>query len=165
MSDAAGLCLAGTAEIPLAALVAKHTYDARGPSGMGDVRHMALPIRLTALGHAFRAEAGARGADTRGLYRIHQFSKVELFAVTTPDESDRMLESLREVQQDMVEGLGLLYRVLDMSSEELGASAYRKYDIEAWMPGRGAWGEICSASNCTDYQACLLYTSPSPRDS
>ena len=156
VSDAAGLCLAGTAEIPLAALVAKHTYDARGPSGTGDVRHMALPIRLTALGHAFRAEAGARGADTRGLYRIHQFSKVELFAVTTPDESDRMLESLREVQQDMVEGLGLLYRVLDMSSEELGASAYRKYDIEAWMPGRGAWGEICSASNCTDYQARRL---------
>lgn len=155
-TDEASLCLAGTAEIPLAALVAKHTYAAQGPSSLGDVRQMALPIRLTALGHAFRAEAGARGADTRGLYRIHQFSKVELFAVTTPDESDQMLESLREVQQDMVEGLGLLYRVLDMSSEELGASAYRKYDIEAWMPGRGAWGEICSASNCTDYQARRL---------
>lgn len=155
--EEAGLCLAGTAEIPLAALVAKHTYaSAQGEQARGDIGQMHLPIQLTALGHAFRAEAGARGADTRGLYRIHQFSKVELFVVTEPENSDAMLERLCRVQQDIVNGLGLLYRVLDMSSEELGASAYRKYDIEAWMPGRGGWGEICSASNCTDYQARRL---------
>lgn len=154
----ATLCLAGTAEIPLAALVAKQTFSHRHtqPNLGGDVASMHLPIRLTALGHAFRAEAGARGADTRGLYRIHQFSKVEMFVVSDAEQSDDMLESLRHVQEDIVNGLGLLYRVVDMSSEELGASAYRKYDIEAWMPGRGAWGEICSASNCTEYQARRL---------
>ena len=157
-ADAPALCLAGTAEIPLAALVAKNTYRVGDgtPNAGGDVTRHALPVKLVALGHAFRAEAGARGADTRGLYRIHQFTKAELFAVTTADASDAMLESLRRVQEEIVAGLGLLYRVLDMSSEELGASAYRKYDIEAWMPGRGAWGEICSASNCTDYQARRL---------
>lgn len=157
-ATASTLCLAGTAEIPLAALVAKHTYRMGdgAPNVGGDVTRHALPVKLVALGHAFRAEAGARGADTRGLYRIHQFTKAELFAVTTADASDAMLETLRRVQEEIVSGLGLLYRVVDMSSEELGASAYRKYDIEAWMPGRGAWGEISSASNCTDYQARRL---------
>lgn len=147
---AAALCLAGTAEIPLAALVANRTFSGM-PGGERDAEP--LPTKLVALGHAFRAEAGARGADTRGLYRIHQFSKVELFVVAEADRSDAMLEELRGVQESIAQGLGLLYRVVDMASEELGASAYRKYDIEAWMPGRGAWGEISSASNCTDYQA------------
>jgi len=157
-AEAPALCLAGTAEIPLAALVAKNTYRIGDgtPNAGGEVTRHVLPVKLVALGHAFRAEAGARGTDTRGLYRIHQFTKAELFAVTTADASDAMLDSLRSVQEEIVAGLGLLYRVLDMSSEELGASAYRKYDIEAWMPGRGAWGEICSASNCTDYQARRL---------
>ncbi|KOS16541.1 seryl-trna synthetase [Malassezia pachydermatis] len=156
--EASSLCLAGTAEIPLASLVAKQTYSVQETTANegGFIATHSLPVKLTALGHAFRAEAGARGADTRGLYRIHQFSKVEMFAVTQADASDVMLEALRCVQEDMVQGLGLAYRVLDMSSEELGASAYRKYDIEAWMPGRGSWGEICSASNCTDYQARRL---------
>lgn len=152
----AALCLAGTAEIPLAAYVANHTYDATSHGAGGDVRTLPLPVKLAALGHAFRAEAGARGTDTRGLYRIHQFSKVEMFVVTDAASSDATLESLRGVQEEIAQGLGLLYRVLDMSSEELGASAYRKYDVEAWMPGRGSWGEICSASNCTDYQARRL---------
>ncbi|CAE7182304.1 unnamed protein product [Rhizoctonia solani] len=133
-----------------------------------------LPLRTVALGHAFRAEAGARGKDTRGLYRVHQFTKVELFSITTGESvkrtddhttlptktdkaSDQELEYLRELQIELYAGLGIPFRVLDMPSEELGASAHRKYDIEAWMPGRGAWGEISSASNCTDYQARRLH--------
>ncbi|WFC96057.1 serine--tRNA ligase [Malassezia brasiliensis] len=166
-TDDAALCLAGTAEIPLAAFVANRTFASEAADGAGgSVGALPLPVKLVALGHAFRAEAGARGTDTRGLYRIHQFSKVEMFAVTAADASDAMLEELRAIQEEMAQGLGLLYRVLDMPSEELGASAYRKYDVEAWMPGRGGWGEICSASNCTDYQAHRLAIKyrPPPRD-
>lgn len=157
-ADASALCLVGTAEISLAALVAKQMFaTAEAPRDVSpDGVPMTLPVKLAALGHAFRAEAGARGADTRGLYRVHQFSKVEMFVVSEAHRSDEMLEALRRVQEDIVQGLGLLYRVLNMSSEELGASAYQKYDIEAWMPGRGSWGEICSASNCTDYQSRRL---------
>ncbi|CAE6474438.1 unnamed protein product, partial [Rhizoctonia solani] len=157
------LVLAGTSEIPLAAMHAQALYNPQ-----------TLPRRTVAVGHAFRAEAGARGKDTRGLYRVHQFTKVELFSVTTGEAikrtenqtdrqintnkaSDRELEYLRELQIELYAGLGIPFRVLDMPSEELGASAHRKYDIEAWMPGRGAWGEISSASNCTDYQARRLH--------
>lgn len=162
----AAQCLAGTAEIPLAAYVANHTFDAQARGVGGAVGALPLPVKLVALGHAFRAEAGARGTDTRGLYRIHQFSKVEMFAVAEAHASDAMLEELRGIQEELARGLGLLYRVLDMPSEELGASAYRKYDVEAWMPGRGAWGEICSASNCTDYQAhrLAIKVRAAPRD-
>ncbi|KAG9076866.1 Serine--tRNA ligase, mitochondrial [Ceratobasidium sp. 370] len=154
-----GLVLAGTAEIPLAALHANALYNPQE-----------LPRRTVAVGHAFRAEAGARGRDTRGLYRVHQFTKVELFSVTTGETrqqhaspevqekaSDRELEYLRNLQIELYENLGLTFRVLEMPTEELGASAHRKYDIEAWMPGRGAWGEISSASNCTDFQARRLH--------
>ncbi|CUA75528.1 seryl-tRNA synthetase [Rhizoctonia solani] len=158
-----GLVLAGTSEIPLAAMHAQALYNPQ-----------TLPRRTVAVGHAFRAEAGARGKDTRGLYRVHQFTKVELFSVTTGEAtkrvddqttlqmntnkaSDHELEFLRELQIELYTGLGIPFRVLDMPSEELGASAHRKYDIEAWMPGRGAWGEISSASNCTDYQARRLH--------
>ncbi|KAJ1301829.1 hypothetical protein OPQ81_009057 [Rhizoctonia solani] len=161
--DVGGLVLAGTSEIPLAAMHAQALYNPQ-----------TLPRRTVAVGHAFRAEAGARGKDTRGLYRVHQFTKVELFSVTTGEAtkradnlaereinvnkaSDRELEYLRELQVELYAGLGIPFRVLDMPSEELGASAHRKYDIEAWMPGRGAWGEISSASNCTDYQSRRLH--------
>ncbi|CCO35026.1 seryl-tRNA synthetase [Rhizoctonia solani AG-1 IB] len=158
-SGEAGLVLAGTSEIPLAAMHAQALYNPQ-----------TLPYRTVAVGHAFRAEAGARGKDTRGLYRVHQFTKVELFSVTTGEAikhtgsevnvdkaSDHELEYLRELQIELYAGLGIPFRVLDMPSEELGASAHRKYDIEAWMPGRGAWGEISSASNCTDYQSRRLH--------
>ncbi|GJN89619.1 hypothetical protein Rhopal_002606-T1 [Rhodotorula paludigena] len=139
------LCLAGTAEIPLVAMSAAQTFRAEQ-----------LPLKHVALGRAFRAEAGARGADSRGLYRVHQFSKVEMVVVCAEDESNRLLEELRAIQEEILNGLGLSLRVLDMPTEELGASAHRKYDIEAWMPGRGKWGELSSASNCTDYQARRL---------
>lgn len=141
------LCLAATAEVPLAGLCAGQLFE-----GLTD-----QPIKLVAASHAFRAEAGARGLDSRGLYRVHQFTKVELFVVCTGAESDAMLETLRSIQERVVGQLGLAYRVLDMPTEELGASAYRKYDVEVWMPGRGQWGEVSSASNCTEYQARRLY--------
>ncbi|KZT30869.1 seryl-tRNA synthetase [Neolentinus lepideus HHB14362 ss-1] len=140
------LVLAGTAEIPLAGMFANKILLSEE-----------LPIKMAGLGRAFRAEAGARGADTRGLYRVHQFTKLELFAVTTEESSDEMMEELKQLQVKIFEGLGLTFRVLDMPTEELGASAYRKYDMEAWMPGRGSWGEISSTSNCTDYQSRRLH--------
>ncbi|KAI9300171.1 seryl-tRNA synthetase [Cunninghamella echinulata] len=139
------LCLTGTAEIPLTGLFAKQL-----------MKEEQLPYRVVGLGHAFRAEAGHGSANERGLYRVHQFSKVELFAVSTPDQSQDLLEEFRLLQEEMFTELGLCFRVLDMPTEELGASAYRKYDIEAWMPGKNDWGEISSTSNCTDYQTRRL---------
>ncbi|KAF9225397.1 seryl-tRNA synthetase [Gyrodon lividus] len=148
------LVLSGTAEIPLGGMFANRVFAEN-----------TLPAKVVGLGRSFRAEAGARGADTRGLYRVHQFSKVELFIVCEEDASAHYLEDIRQVQTEIFEGLGIPFRVLDMPTEELGASAYRKYDMEAWMPGRGTWGEISSTSNCTDYQARRLhirYRRPTP---
>ncbi|KAI6047976.1 hypothetical protein EDC04DRAFT_2920853 [Pisolithus marmoratus] len=140
------LVLSGTAEIPLAGMFANKIFPEN-----------TLPMKVVGLGRAFRAEAGSRGTDTRGLYRVHQFTKVELFAVCEDDDSERIMEEFRRVQTEIFEGLGIPFRVLDMPTEELGASAFRKYDMEAWMPGRGRWGEISSTSNCTDYQARRLH--------
>ncbi|KAH7930376.1 seryl-tRNA synthetase [Leucogyrophana mollusca] len=151
------MVLSGTAEIPLGGLFANKVFAEN-----------TLPMKVVGLGRSFRAEAGARGADTRGLYRVHQFSKLELFVVCEEDASEEAMEDIRKVQVEIFEGLGLPFRVLDMPTEELGASAYRKYDMEAWMPGRGSWGEISSTSNCTDYQARRLhirYRRPSPSPS
>jgi seryl-tRNA synthetase len=103
-----------------------------------------------AFSHCFRKEAG-HGKESRGLYRLHQFSKVEMFATTTPDQSDKVLLEMVDIQQEVMELLQIPYRVLNMATEELGAAAYRKFDIEAWMPGRQIWGEVSSASNCTSY--------------
>ncbi|TFK36923.1 hypothetical protein BDQ12DRAFT_754410 [Crucibulum laeve] len=148
------LVLSGTSEIPLAGMFANKTF----PSSV-------LPLKVVGIGHAFRAEAGARSADTRGLYRVHQFTKVELFSVTTEDASEGMMEEMKSIQQIILEGLDLPFRVLDMPTEELGASAYRKYDMDAWMPGRGSWGEVSSLSNCTDYQARRLHVRYRPQSS
>lgn len=142
------LCLAGTAEVPLAALYANRV-----------LQHGSLPCKVVGVGHAFRAEAGARGADTRGLYRVHQFTKVELFMVAEndPDKGDEAMADMLSLQREVISGLNLSMRVLEMPTEELGATAHRKVDMEAWMPGRGKWGEISSTSNCTDYQARRLH--------
>ncbi|TEB38957.1 seryl-tRNA synthetase [Coprinellus micaceus] len=129
------LILSGTAEIPLAGMFANKIHP---------------EVDAT-------AEAGARSADTRGLYRVHQFTKVELFGVSTEAQSEEMMEEMKDIQIRILQGLNLHFRVLDMPSEELGASAYRKYDMEAWMPGRGSWGEVSSLSNCTDYQSRRLH--------
>ncbi|KAI9278991.1 seryl-tRNA synthetase [Phascolomyces articulosus] len=144
-TSAPKMVLAGTAEIPLAGMFAEKM-----------LKEESLPQRVVGFGRAFRAEAGHGSAEERGLYRVHQFSKVELFVVATPAQSDGVLEELRKLQEDIFTELGICFRVLDMPTEELGASAYRKYDIEAWMPGRQAWGEISSTSNCTDYQTRRL---------
>ncbi|ORX62968.1 seryl-tRNA synthetase [Hesseltinella vesiculosa] len=143
--DKDGLSLVGTAEIALAGKCAQQVLP-----------EASLPRRFVGFGHAFRREAGGRGQETRGLYRVHQFSKLELFVVSTPDQSDTLLHDLVALQEDIFSSLGLTYRVLDMPHHELGASAHRKFDIEAWLPGRQAWGEISSTSNCTDYQSRRL---------
>ncbi|SCV70977.1 BQ2448_3739 [Microbotryum intermedium] len=139
------LCLVGTAEIPLVSMNAGQTFRAEQ-----------LPKRFVGLGRAFRAEAGARGQGSRGLYRVHQFSKIEFVIISCDDESQRLLDDLVRLQVEILQGLGLSLRVLEMPTEELGVSAQRKIDIEAWMPGRGKWGEVSSASNCTDWQARRL---------
>ena len=139
------LSLIATAEITLGGRLAGETVDAEE-----------LPIRLCGISHCFRTEAGAHGRATRGLYRVHQFTKVEMFAFTLPDQSTAMHEELREMECRIFDGLGVPYRVVDTATGDLGGPAYRKYDLEAWMPGRGDYGEVTSTSNCTDYQARRL---------
>ncbi|MDZ7617436.1 MAG: serine--tRNA ligase [Patescibacteria group bacterium] len=139
------LSLVATAEIPLGGLLAGETVDAEQ-----------LPIKLCGIGHCFRTEAGAHGRATRGLYRVHQFTKIEMFAFTLPEQSDAMLEHLRSLECKLFDGLQIPYRVVDTATGDLGGPAYRKYDLEAWMPGRGDYGEVTSTSNCTDYQARRL---------
>ncbi|KAK3372895.1 hypothetical protein B0T24DRAFT_247187 [Lasiosphaeria ovina] len=147
------LCLAGTSEIPLAAMKADATLD-----------EAELPLKRVAVSRCYRAEAGARGADTKGLYRVHEFTKVELFAWTAPDaaEAGDVFEEVVDFQTELLGSLGLHCRVLEMPAADLGASAWRKCDIEAFFPSRrdrnGGWGELTSASICTDYQARRLAT-------
>jgi seryl-tRNA synthetase len=146
------LSLVGTAEITLGGMYAEQTLDAEQ-----------LPIKLAGISHCFRTEAGAAGKATRGIYRVHQFTKVEMFAFTEGDPENKassaMLEDLLRIECKLFDGLGIPYRVIDTPVGDLGGPAYRKYDLEAWMPGRGdggAWGEVTSTSNCTDYQARRL---------
>jgi len=115
-----------------------------------------LPIKLAGFSHCFRTEAGAYGKVSRGLYRVHQFSKTEMFIFCLPEQSDKMLEYLVETEKKIFEGIGIPLRIVDCCSGDLGAPAYRKFDIEAWMPGENKWGEVTSASNCTDFQARRL---------
>lgn len=139
------LSLIGTAEITLGGLYAEQVLDEEQ-----------LPVRLCGLSHCFRTEAGAHGRATRGIYRVHQFTKVEMFAFTAPDQSDAMHDELCQIECEIFDELGIPYRVVDTATGDLGGPAYRKFDLEAWMPGRGEWGEITSTSNCTDYQARRL---------
>ena len=155
--ESSPLSLSATAEIALAGLHAETTHDAES-----------LPLRLAGVSHCFRTEAGARGSEDRGLYRLHQFTKVEMFVVAPPEESETIFEELVAVQRSLYDELELPYRQLEMPTEELGASAHRKVDTEAWMPGRGggdgAYGEICSTSNCTDFQSRRLRVRMKRRD-
>ena len=136
------LALVGTSEIPLGAMLAGEVLNA------GD-----LPLRLCGISTCFRREAGAHGKDTRGIFRVHQFDKVEMFSFTHPDRSWDEHEYLVGVQEELWQELGLPYRVVNIASGDLGDPAARKYDIETWMPGRGAYAETQSCSNCTDFQA------------
>jgi seryl-tRNA synthetase len=117
-----------------------------------------LPLRMAGLSHCFRREAGAAGQFSKGLYRVHQFTKLEMFIYCLPEESGRFHEELRSIEEEIFTGLEIPFRVVDTCTGDLGAPAYRKWDLEAWMPGRngGEWGEVTSTSNCTDYQARRL---------
>ena len=142
------LCLIGTAEITLGGWYSGQVVQAEQ-----------LPIKLCGLSHCYRTEAGAAGRASRGLYRVHQFTKVEMFAFCLPEQSDQLHEELRQIECDLFDLLEIPYRVVDTATGDLGGPAYRKYDLEAWMPGRGEngeWGEVTSTSNCTDYQARRL---------
>ncbi|XP_076250449.1 seryl-tRNA synthetase, mitochondrial isoform X1 [Rhynchophorus ferrugineus] len=138
------LCLSGTSEIALAGYLSGEILDYRD-----------LPLKLCAVSRCYRAET-SNLAEERGIYRVHEFTKVEMFLVSTPDTSDDILEDIRSHQEELFESLDLHFQVLDMPPHELGAQAYRKYDIEAWMAGRNMYGEISSCSNCTDYQSRRL---------
>ena len=118
-----------------------------------------LPQKYCGVSHCYRTEAGAAGKASRGLYRVHQFTKVEMFAFTLPDQSEAMLDYFCGLECKLFDGLGIPYRVVDTATGDLGGPAYRKFDLEAWMPGRGdagEYGEVTSTSNCTDYQARRL---------
>lgn len=120
-----------------------------------------LPIKMAGISHCFRTEAGGHGKAARGIYRVHQFTKVEMFAFTVGDLkiSDEAHQQIVRIEEEIFQGLGIPYRVLNIASGDLGGPAYRKFDLEAWMPGRGnggEYGEVTSASNCTDYQSRRL---------
>lgn len=118
-----------------------------------------LPLKYVAESHCFRREAGAAGRESKGLYRVHQFSKIELFCITKPEESEVALEEILAVEEKIYQQLELPYRVMRICAGDLSAPAYKKYDIEAWMPGRSSeekYGEVTSASNCTDFQSRRL---------
>ncbi|XP_050427952.1 serine--tRNA ligase, mitochondrial [Adelges cooleyi] len=114
-----------------------------------------LPLKLCSVSRCYRAEVSSV-SEEKGVYRVHQFTKVEMFGVSLPGKSEELALYFRDVQEELYTSLGLHYRVLDMAKHELGAQAYRKYDIEAWMPGRQKFGEISSCSDCSDYQAKRL---------
>jgi seryl-tRNA synthetase len=149
------LALIGTAEITLSGLHAGEIFEAAS-----------LPRKYCGMSHCFRMEAGAAGRYGRGLYRVHQFTKVELFAYTTPDASNAMQEAILALEEEIFQGLEIPYRVMLLCGGEAAPQSARTYDVEAWMPGRdgGAYGEVTSASNCTDYQARRLDIRYRPRE-
>ena len=146
--EGTGTCLVGTAEITLGGYYSGQILD-----------KASLPIKMTGLSHCFRREAGGAGQYSKGLYRVHQFSKLEMFIYCLPEESDSFHKEILSIEEEIFQGLGIPYRIVDTATGDLGAPAYRKFDIEAWMPGRGEegeYGEVTSTSNCTDYQARSL---------
>jgi seryl-tRNA synthetase len=145
------LSLIGTAEITVGGYHADEILDlSHGPK------------KYVALSHCFRTEAGAYGRTSKGLYRVHQFTKLEMFVYCKPEESDELHQEILAIEKEICDGLGLSYRVIDIASGDLGGPAYRKFDLEAWMSMKGDdnkagdFGEITSTSNCTDYQARRL---------
>jgi seryl-tRNA synthetase len=139
------LYLVGTSEVPLASLHAGEILSNED-----------LPRRYAGFSPCFRREAGAAGKDTQGLFRVHQFDKVEMFAFVEPDESPAEHERLLAIEEDILQALELPYRVVNISVMDLGASAAKKYDLEAWLPGQGRFRELTSCSNTTDFQARRL---------
>jgi seryl-tRNA synthetase len=151
-----GECLVGTSEVPLAALHMEEYLEADK-----------LPLRYMGYSTCFRREAGAAGKDTRGILRLHQFDKLEMFSFCLPERSHDEHELIRETEEEILGGLGIPYRVVNIAAGDLGAPAAKKYDLEAWMPGQQQYREVTSCSNCTDYQArrlnCRYRTDKGPR--
>ncbi len=141
------LFLVGTSEVSLAAYHMNEILDAAS-----------LPIRYTGYSTCFRREAGTYGKDTRGIFRVHQFDKVEMFSFTRPEDSGREHDFLVSIEEEIVGALELPYRLVNVCIGELGASAAKKIDLEVWLPGQGKYRELTSCSNCTDYQARRLAT-------
>ena len=142
------LSLIATAEIPLGGIHANQILSETD-----------LPKKYVGISHCFRTEAGASGQAGKGLYRVHQFTKVELYVFCHPDDSEQQHKAILELEEKIYQALELPHRVMRICAGDLGAPAYKKFDIEAWMPRKnktGAWGEVTSASNCTDFQARRL---------
>jgi seryl-tRNA synthetase len=139
------LSLVGTAEITMGGYHMDET-----------IPEEKLPLKYVALSHCFRTEAGAYGRHSAGLYRVHQFSKVEMFAYTAPEDSEKMHQELKNIEAEIFQELGVPFRVVDICTGDLGGPAYRKYDLEAWMTSRNGWGEVTSTSDTTTYQARRL---------
>jgi seryl-tRNA synthetase len=137
--------LVGTSEVPLAAYHMDETLDATR-----------LPLRYTGYSPCFRREAGSYGKDTRGIIRVHQFEKVEMFVFCKPEDAKEEHKRLLQWEKDFLNAMELPYRVLDIASGDLGSSANRKFDIEAWIPTQNAYREVTSTSNCTEFQARRL---------
>jgi seryl-tRNA synthetase len=139
------LFLVGTSEVPLASLHAGEILE----EGV-------LPLRYAGFSPCFRREAGAAGRDTRGMFRVHQFDKLEMFSFVEAEQSTDEHERLLAIEEELLQALDVPYRVINIGADDLGSSAAKKYDLEAWMPGRGDYGEVTSTSNTTDFQARRL---------
>jgi seryl-tRNA synthetase len=139
------LYLVGTSEVALASLHADEILDGA-----------ALPVRYAGFSSCFRREAGAAGRDTRGIFRVHQFDKVEMFSFVAPEESQAEHDRLLAIEEEILQALGIPYRVVNIAVDDLGNSAAKKYDCEAWLPGQDRFRELTSTSNTTDYQARRL---------
>jgi seryl-tRNA synthetase len=147
------LYLAGTSEVALASLHAGEILDAEQ-----------LPRRYAGFSPCFRREAGAAGRDTRGIFRVHQFDKVEMFSFVAPEESTAEHERILAIEESILQALEIPYRVVNIAVNDLGASAAKKYDCEAWLPGQGRYRELTSCSNTTDFQARRLDVRYRPKD-
>jgi seryl-tRNA synthetase len=139
------LYLAGTSEVPLASLHAGEILE-----------EGTLPLRYAGFSACFRREAGAAGRDTRGIFRVHQFDKLEMFCFVTAEEAANEHERLLAIEEELLQALDIPYRVVNIGADDLGSSATKKYDLEAWMPGRQDYGEVTSTSNTTDFQSRRL---------
>jgi seryl-tRNA synthetase len=151
-----GDCLVGTSEVPLAAMHMQEFLEAEK-----------LPLRYAGYSSCFRREAGAAGRDTRGILRVHQFDKLEMFSFCLPEQGAFEHELILSAEEEILLGLGIPYRVVNIAAGDLGAPAAQKFDCEAWMPGQQQYREVTSCSNCTDYQArrldCRYRTDKGPR--
>jgi seryl-tRNA synthetase len=145
--DSGELFLVGTSEVPLAGIHLGEILDAAD-----------LPLRYGGFSSCFRREAGTYGKDTRGIFRVHQFDKVEMFSYSHPERSWDEHEAMLAMEESIISGLGLPYRIITVASGDLGNPAAKKYDIEAWLPSEGRYRELTSCSNYTDYSARRLGT-------